>query len=59
MKIVDYVKETRQELNHVSWPTRSQAIIFTIVVVVLSLLVGAFLGLFDFLFALIIENFVI
>lgn len=59
MKIIEYVKETRQELNHVSWPTRSQAIAFTIVVIVLSVLIGLLLGFFDFLYALIIEKFVI
>jgi len=50
MKIVEYIKETRGELKHVSWPTRKQALVFTAIVVALSLLVAAFLGLFDFLF---------
>lgn len=50
MKIFEYIKETRGELKHVSWPTRKQAVVFTAIVVVLSLFVSAFLGLFDLLF---------
>lgn len=50
MKIVDYVKDTRGELKHVSWPTRRQAIAFTIVVIVISVLTAFFLGFFDFIF---------
>lgn len=59
MKIVEYVKETRNELRHVSWPTRKQAIVFTIVVIAVSLGVAIFLGFFDFLFSLILEKFVL
>lgn len=51
MKIVEYIKETRGELKHVSWPTRRQAIAFTALVIVLSFAVAAFLGFFDFLFS--------
>jgi preprotein translocase subunit SecE len=58
MKIIEYVKETKGELKHVSWPTRKQAIVFTSIVIILSLLVSAFLGLFDFLFAELLATFV-
>lgn len=51
MKLVDYIKDTRGELKHVSWPTRGQAIAFTIIVILISLAVAIFLGAFDFLFA--------
>lgn len=59
MKIVEYVKETRNELKHVSWPTRKQAIVFTIIVVAISLGTAVFLGFFDFLFSLILEKLVL
>lgn len=59
MKLVEYIKDTRGELKHVSWPTRSQAIAYTAVVIVLSLVVSFFLGLFDFLFSEILSNFLI
>ena len=59
MKIVDYIKETRVELKHVSWPTRRQTVIFTIIVILISLGVAFFLGFFDFIFTKLLERFVI
>ena len=50
MSLIQYLKETRSELNHVAWPTRVQTIIFTILVIIISVLVSLYLGLFDFLF---------
>jgi preprotein translocase subunit SecE len=50
MGLVNYIKETRGELKHVSWPTRGQALAFTIIVIVISLALSIFLGLFDFAF---------
>jgi len=57
MQIVDYIKDTRGELKHVSWPTKRQSIIFTIVVIIVSLLTAFFLGFFDFVFSLALDNF--
>ncbi|HEY4477801.1 MAG TPA: preprotein translocase subunit SecE [Candidatus Paceibacterota bacterium] len=51
-KITEFFKETKTELKHVVWPTRRLTILYTIVVIVLSVLVAYFLGLFDFLFSL-------
>ena len=50
MSFLQYLKDTRGELNHVAWPTRAQTIIFTSLVIALSLLVSFYLGLFDYLF---------
>ena len=50
MSFLQYLKDTRGELRHVAWPTRLQTIVYTILVIALSLLVAAYLGLFDFLF---------
>ena len=50
MKLFDYIRDTKAELRHVSWPTRKQAIAYTILVVVLSVAVSLYLGLFDGLF---------
>ena len=49
-KIVEYLKETRGELRHVIWPTRNQTLYYTIIVIILSILVAYFLGVFDFIF---------
>lgn len=47
MKLVDYLKETKAELQHVSWPTKQQALTFTAIVIVVSIVTAIFLGFFD------------
>jgi preprotein translocase subunit SecE len=55
MQIINYIKETKGELKHVSWPTKKQATAFTAIVIILSLLVAFYLGLFDFIFSRVLE----
>jgi preprotein translocase subunit SecE len=55
-KISEYIKETKGEFKHVVWPTRKQAIYFTVIVIILSVLVAYFLGVFDFIFGRILER---
>lgn len=50
MAIGQYLKDTRAELRHVAWPTRTQTIIYTVLVALVSIGVALYLGLFDFLF---------
>jgi len=45
-----FYRETIAELRKVSWPTRSEAINLTRVVLIVILLMGAFLGILDYLF---------
>jgi preprotein translocase subunit SecE len=56
MSLIDYIRDTRGELKHVSWPTRKQAIIFTVIVIVLSLVVSIYLGVLDTLFSFGLEK---
>ena len=42
-----YFNETSGELRKVSWPTRQEAIQLTIIVLVVMIFMGAFLGLVD------------
>ena len=57
-KLGEYLKETKAELKHVSWPTRNQAVLFTVIVVVFSIITAFFLGAFDFLFAMLLKMFI-
>lgn len=50
-KITEYFKEIRAELKHVVWPSKNQTIFYTLIVIVLSILVAYFLGVFDFIFS--------
>ncbi len=54
-KLTEYIKETRAELKHVAWPTRRQAVIYTVVVIVISLITAAYLGAFDYIFTTILK----
>jgi preprotein translocase subunit SecE len=50
-KIGEYLKDTRTELKHVTWPKRNQIVAYTLIVVVLSIIIAYFLGIFDFIFS--------
>jgi preprotein translocase subunit SecE len=52
----EYFKDSYAEMRRVVWPSRNQAIQHTIVVVILSVLVGAFLGLLDLGFSIGIQQ---
>ncbi len=54
-KLVSYLAEVQDELRKVIWPTKRQTIKMTIVVIVVSALVGSFLGGLDFVFTKITE----
>ncbi len=51
-----YFKEVRAEMRHVSWPTRRQAIVYTVVVIAVSLATATYLGLWDYLFTAFIQK---
>lgn len=50
MSFLQYLKDTRGELRHVAWPTRLQTIVYTVIVMLLSLFVALYLGFFDYIF---------
>lgn len=56
MALGEYVRETRGELKHVSWPTRTQAIAFTVIVIIISVGLSLYLGLLDYIFSLILKT---
>ena len=50
-KITEYLKETKTELKHVIWPSKSQTLYYTLIVIALSVLIAYYLGVFDFIFS--------
>lgn len=56
MAILDYFKEVRAEMKHVSWPSRRQTIIYTLVVIGVSLATAVYLGVWDYLFSLFLRG---
>lgn len=51
MNVASYIKETKAEMKHVSWPTRRQVVVYTAIVIAVSLMTALLLGLFDFIFS--------
>ncbi len=45
-----FIKEVLDELRQVTWPTRPRVVRLTIIVVAVTILVGAYLGGLDYLF---------
>lgn len=58
MGIIKYIKETGAEMKHVVWPTRKQTLVYTGLIVLISLFIAAYLGVFDWLFIKLVELFV-
>jgi len=47
-KIIAFVKEAREELKKVNWPSRKELIESTKIVIVASILLAVFIGVLDF-----------
>jgi len=58
-RIITFIKEARLELRKVSWPTRAQTTRYTAAVILMSLVVAALLGGFDFLFTYLLNTFLL
>jgi len=56
MKLFDYIRDTKGEMKHVSWPTKTQATAYAILVIVISVFVALYLGLFDYIFTQIVDR---
>lgn len=52
MALGQYLKDTQAELRHVAWPTRTQTIVFTVLVALISVFGAVYLGAFDYVFTL-------
>lgn len=56
-KVVTFVKEAKIELSKVTWLTKKQTIRYTLLVIVISLFVAAFLGTLDYFFGNMVEKY--
>jgi len=50
-KLAKYITDTAAELKQVSWPTQHQAMLYTVLVIGISILVSMFVGAFDYVFS--------
>lgn len=51
------VRDVIDELRKVTWPTREETIKLTMIVIVISLLIGAYIGIIDVLLTKLLEMF--
>ena len=49
-KLINYIKESTAEMKKVTWPNKKETYRYTILVIVISLAVAAFLGALDYIF---------
>jgi preprotein translocase subunit SecE len=49
MKIIDYIKDSFNELKVVSWPSKEETIRLSKIVIILSIIVGILISLIDYI----------
>ncbi len=52
----NYLRAVVAELKHVTWPTQRQAVIYSALVIGISMVVALLLGAFDFIFTGILDK---
>ena len=57
-KISQFLKEVRQEVKKVTWPTKAETIRYSAMVLVASLIVAIYLGGVDYVVANLLEEFI-
>ena len=57
MKVFIFLREVRAELEKIVWPTRAETVRLTSLVLILSIIVGLYVGGLDFLFTSIVNSF--
>lgn len=58
-KAINFIKEAKAELYKVNWPSKKQATRYTLLVIGVSIATAIFLGGLDYIFGIIIKNFLI
>lgn len=53
---VRFFRETFAELRKVTWPTRQEAVRLTVMVIIVSAVVGMLLGAIDYLFTILVTR---
>ncbi|RPI89683.1 MAG: preprotein translocase subunit SecE [Spirochaetales bacterium] len=55
-KILQFFREVRVEIKKVTWPTRKETLASTVVVLITTFIIAAFLGIMDFLLSTGVEQ---
>ena len=57
-RFIEYLKDTKDEVAHVSWPTQKQAVTYTALVIGVSVIFALLLAFFDFVFSYVLNWFI-
>ncbi len=57
-KIFSFLREARAELKRVTWPNKKQVWVSTLLVIVVTLSVSAYLGILDLIFTAVFSKIV-
>mgnify|MGYP003395493387 CR=1 FL=1 len=57
-RLINYLKDTKTELKHVSWPTGKQALVYTALIIAVSVVVAVLLVVFDFFLTWVLNWFI-
>ena len=55
-KLFNYINESRKELKKVVWPNKKEVTQHTILVIAISVVVAAFIGISDFILSLLVQS---
>ena len=58
-KIIQFFREVRVEMSKVIWPTGRQLVVYTLIVIVLSVLLAVFLGVLDLGFQTVLTKYIL
>lgn len=54
-RVRDYVASVRTEIGRVSWPSRKEVVSLTVLIILLAMVLGVYLGLADLIIAQILR----
>ena len=57
--MINYLKSVGREFKNIQWPTKKITTLFTIGVIIISLVTIIYLGLLDFVFVDLVDRFLI
>ncbi len=55
-KVIAFLGDVRRELHKVQWPTKTQTLRYTLLVVAISVVVAIYLGALDYVFGGIVRG---
>jgi preprotein translocase subunit SecE len=58
-RALNFLRESKTELKKVKWPTLRETLQYTLVVIIISLVVAAYLGGLDYIFSFLLRKFII